>query len=313
MHTRKALLLFAAPGLLSSNALATIAFTDDLSANTRFTVVGDADSNATFGYDYSADGIPSAPNGTGTLGLKMEANLANGVAAEVAAVTPLGFSNSPYRVTFDMWSNFSIADGSSTEFAGGSVGHDGVATGRNGATLIATGDGGSSRDYRLYKNKGEQFFASLQYGPTLSSNNGSDPILSAAFLGLPAPAAQGQAGTSDAGDTAFQWITMQIDVDPFAVLQGTTNDLGTATFTMTSHASGLSVEIGTVDNSNGGTVVGMEGNFAFVYADLFSSLANDPQYQFGIFDNLVVEQIPEPSSSLLIGLAGAALFLRRRR
>lgn len=57
---------------------------------------------STFNYDYSADGIPSAPNGSGTSGLKLEANLANGVTDEIAVVHSLGFSGTPYRVTFDM-------------------------------------------------------------------------------------------------------------------------------------------------------------------------------------------------------------------
>jgi hypothetical protein len=307
------LLTLTAFGLSLSSSRATVAFTDDFTSSAGWIIAGGSDTASTFNYDYSADGIPSAPNGSGTTGLKLEANLANGVADEIAAVHSLGFSGTPYRVTFDMWTNFSIADGGSTEFSGGGVGHDGTTAGRNGAVLIVTGDGGSSRDYRLYKDDGEQFFASLQYGPTLASNNGSDPALAAAFLGLPAPGAQGQIGSSNAGSTAFQWLTMQIDVDPNAVLQGTTADTGTARFTLMSHTSGLSVEIGTIDNSNGGTVVNMEGNLALIHADLFSSLAGDPQFQFSIYDNLLVETIPEPSAGGLALLGIAGLLLRRRR
>ena len=168
MRSKSNLLLPIAASVIGlGSAQAGLVFVDDLSSGAAWSVAGDADSNSTFGYDYSADGIPSAPNGSGTTGLKLEANLANGVAAQVAAVRSLGFSGTPYRVTFDMWTNFSIADGSSTEFSGGGVGHDGVTAGRSGAVLLVTGDGGSSRDYRLYKDTGEQFFASLQYGPLL--------------------------------------------------------------------------------------------------------------------------------------------------
>lgn len=132
-------------------------YSDDLSTGAGFTVVDNPDTVAIFGYDYSADGVPSAPNGTGTTGLKLEANIANGTAAETAAVHSLGFSNTPYRVSFDAWVNLSIADGASAEYLGGGVGHDGTTPGRSGASLIVTGDGGSSRDYRLYKDAGEQF------------------------------------------------------------------------------------------------------------------------------------------------------------
>ena len=114
-------LIFAST-LGAGTAIGGVVFTDDLSSSAAWSIASGPDSSATFGYDYSADGIPAAPNGTGTVGLKMEANLTNGVADEIAAVHALGFSGTQYRVTFDMWGNFSIADGSSTEFFGGGVG-----------------------------------------------------------------------------------------------------------------------------------------------------------------------------------------------
>jgi len=299
--------------ILFSTAHATIVYADDLSTNAGFTVVADADTSAIFGYDYSADGIPSAPNGTGTTGLKLQANIANGVASEIAAVHTLGFSNTPYRVTFDAWVNFSLANVSSTEFIGGGVGHNGTTAGRNGASILATGDGGSSRDYRLYRDASEQFFASGSYGPTLASNNGSDAAISAVFLGQGAPAAQGQTGTSDAGDLAFEWATFQIDVDPNGSIAGTTADKGTAKFTLTSSSSGNSIVIGTIDNSSGAAVVGMEGNFSLIYADLFSSVAVDTNLQFGLYDNVVIETVPEPSSSIMLALSAIVVGMRRKR
>ena len=299
--------------LLCSQAHATVVYSDDLSTNAGFTVVADADTSAIFGYDYSADGIPSAPNGTGTTGLKLQANIANGVASEIAAVHALGFSNTPYRVKFDAWINYSIAGGSSTEFIGGGVGHNGTGTGRNGASILATGDGGSSRDYRLYKDDSEQFFASGIYSSTLTSNNGSDLALSSAFLAKAAPGAQGQVGTSDAGDMGFEWVTFQIDVDPNGSIAGTTADKGTATFTLTSSASGNSVVIGTIDNSDGSALVDVEGNFSLIYADLFSSVAGDTNLQFGLYDNVVIETVPEPSSSIMIALAAMLVGTHRKR
>ena len=189
-------------------------------------------------------------------------------------------------------------------------GMTGTTAGRNGASIMFTGDGGSSRDYRLYKNSGEQFFASGQYGPALASNKrcrpGPSPRLS---RGSAPPAAQANPGTSSDGNSAFQWMTLVIDVDTNAIGLGVSTDPGTATFTLTSAASGNTIEIGTIDNSNGGTVVNMSGDAALIYGDLFSSLASDTALQFGVYDNVVIT--PEPASLALMGIGGL-MMLRRR-
>ncbi len=290
---------------------------NDLSSSAGFTVLGDTDTKVTFGYDYSADGIPSAPNGSGTTGLKMEANLeAPAQAASAAVVTSLNLpaGSTSYRVTFDVWSNFAINGGGSTEFAGGGIGHDAATVGLNGASMIMTGDGGSSRDYRLYKDSSEQFVHSGQYNPALTSNNNSDATLSSAFPAVAPPAAQSQIGSNDSGDSGFQWMTMQIDVDPTMIGVGTTTTPGVASFTLTSAASGNTVLIGTFDNSDGGTPVDMDENFAFLYADVFTSVASDPALNFGVYDNLRIETtVPEPSSSMLLALTGLCLVARRSR
>ena len=58
-------------------ASAQIVFTDnfDLNSSLGYTITADPDTNATFAFNYSALGIPSAPNSIGgtTLGLKLEA------------------------------------------------------------------------------------------------------------------------------------------------------------------------------------------------------------------------------------------------
>ena len=45
----------------ASTASAAVIFSSDLSTSAGFVVAGTADSAATFGYDYSADGIPRRP------------------------------------------------------------------------------------------------------------------------------------------------------------------------------------------------------------------------------------------------------------
>ncbi|MBN1491782.1 MAG: hypothetical protein JXA69_17850, partial [Phycisphaerae bacterium] len=54
-------------------------------------------------YPFSAIGVPAAPNGTGTRGLKMTANNSGGVFSGFS-VSPNGQSFAgDYTVSFDMW------------------------------------------------------------------------------------------------------------------------------------------------------------------------------------------------------------------
>ncbi|MCA9183902.1 MAG: PEP-CTERM sorting domain-containing protein, partial [Planctomycetales bacterium] len=66
-----------------------------------------------------------------------------------------------------------------------------------------------------------------------------------------------------------------------------------------------------IDNSVG-TAVNLSGKVALGYADIFTSVSNKPEFSFGIFDNLVVTQVPEPSSLALL-LCGLPLLARRRK
>jgi hypothetical protein len=45
-----------------------------LSSGTNWTIAKTSDSTFAFGYDYSQDGLPPAPNGSDTIGLKFEVN-----------------------------------------------------------------------------------------------------------------------------------------------------------------------------------------------------------------------------------------------
>jgi hypothetical protein len=299
---------------------ASTAFSSTFDTSAGLAIVATADTASTFGYDYSADGIPEAPNnlgGAATTGLKLEANIVDPATAEEIAVvtTGLGALGGYYSLQVEVWVNangpFPGGGSGSTEFAGAAIGHDGATAGRNGASLVFDGEGSSSRDYRLYKDAGEQFFASGQYALT-DNNNNSGPDMVAAFPGLAAPAAQGQGATVTAdGSGGFQWMTLVVDVDATALGSGATADLGVATFTLTSAASGNTVEVGTIDNSNGGTVVSMTGNVGVVFADIFTSVSGNPQYSFGVFDNMSVA-IPEPTSLVLLSIGGLVMLRRRR-
>ncbi|MCA9566379.1 MAG: hypothetical protein KC656_00995, partial [Myxococcales bacterium] len=127
-------------------------FTDTMDSASSWTVDCDAapDADAVFGYDYSADGIPNAPNGSDSVGLRMRTNLADGTTSSMCIVRRDHGATGSYRFEADVWSDF-VAAGGSTELAGVGVGHDGVAgPTRSGASFELTGDGGSAFDFRLF-------------------------------------------------------------------------------------------------------------------------------------------------------------------
>lgn len=304
MKTRQLLAAALATGFVATSASAATLFSSDLDSGAGFTVLGTADTASTFGYDYSADGIPSAPNGTGTTGLKLQANISAGAANEIVAVTTATFNNPVYTVQVDAWVNangpFPGGGGGSTEFGGLGVGHDGTTVGRNGGSFIFTGEGGSTRDYRMYKDTSEQFVESTQYATV--TNNSLDSVYTAAFPGLAAPGSQSQTGTTGDGSGGFQWMTIVATVD-------TVN--GTVNYTITSAASGNTVNVGTLDASIGDSFA-TTGSASIIYADLFSSVSDNANLSFGVFDNFIVTDVPEPGSLALLGLGGLAMLRRRR-
>ncbi|QDU57565.1 PEP-CTERM sorting domain-containing protein [Aeoliella mucimassa] len=300
-------------------ASAEVIFTDSLDAEGSWTVNGTADTAYEFGYDYSADGIPEAPNSVGgaaTTGLKLQANMSAGAANIVAASPGLSLSGK-YTVQFDMWINangpFPGGGGGSTEFIGGAVGHDGTTAGVDGASFLASGEGGSSSDWRLYKEGAWLDYDSSSpeitatYGPLVTGDNSaSDPFVTE-FPGVAPPALQQanfaqQTGSTQDGAAGFQWLTVLVTADA---------DAGTAKFDITSELGG-SVTLGTIDASIGDTV-STEGDLALLYADLFSSVSDNAALSFGVFDNVVVNTVPEPSSVVMLLAAAAGTVLAYRR
>jgi hypothetical protein len=287
-------------------AAADVLYSSAMDSVAGWTVNATADTSYQFGFDYSTLGIPASPNGGGTTtGLQMKANLTTGTANYLVA-TPTGFSvGGTYAVTFDFWVNvngpFPVGGGGSTEFLGGGVGYDGVTAEKDGSMLLVTGEGGSSRDYRMYREGGEVFTASGQYDT--ASNNSSDVAISAQFPGQAAPAAQQaaypqQTGTMADGTAGFAWHEMVVTVDGGA---------GTVNFAI----DGLS--IGTLDPAVQAPVP-TTGSIQVMYGDLFTSVSDHSDLSFGLVDNLRVTRavVPEPASLSLLGLGGLALLRRRR-
>lgn len=126
-----------------------------------------ADTLAAFDFNYSAFGIPEAPNSrpgdTATRGLQMKVNLSAGVANAIAAFpTGLNFSGK-YVYQFDMWLNaigpFPEGGNGSTELGGGSVGFNNATTDPfSGAGFQVASEAGTTRDYRLYAHNELQTF-----------------------------------------------------------------------------------------------------------------------------------------------------------
>jgi len=285
--------------LAPAAALASELFSSDMDTGAGWTIRDQADTAYTWGWDFTTMGIPASPGGS-TTGLKMEANLSASSPAYIWAVTDQTFSGQ-YTVEFDFWINsigpFPAGGSGSTEFAGGGVGRADGLYSLNGAAILIDGDGGSTRDWRLYKDGSEQFVASGQYDVDTNNNSGVD--LAAYFPGQAPPAYQQtaypgvQTGNVADGAAGFAWRHMVITVDSAA---------GTANYAV----DGLSV--GTID-ANIGNTVAMDGHAQLVYADAFSSLSGDNTLTFGVFDNFVIT--PEPTS--LASLAVAGLLLLRRR
>ncbi|HEX6962193.1 MAG TPA: PEP-CTERM sorting domain-containing protein [Lacipirellula sp.] len=284
-------------------------FDVDPTANWTVNDSGLSDIAVDFHYDYSAIGVPAAPGGSTTRGLKMTANNSGGVFSGFS-VSPNGQSFSgDYKVTFDLWQNYvgPVGPGGSgtTQLSTFGIGTNGTTPFWAGApvdesvSFAATLDGGSASDYRAYSSAAPNSYSSghAVYAPA-ASNNASDPHY-AMFGGQAAPAAQvalypGQTGTTEAGEIAFGWRKVVIDVSG-----------GFATWSV----DGL--QIAQVDLS---TVTLGGGNILFGHSDTNSGVSSDPNdslLNITLIDNVAV--IPEPASLGMLGLAAAGLLACRRR
>jgi hypothetical protein len=271
-------------------------FDSDTSANWVVNAAdGGADTFAEFGYNYSADSIPESPSSTGvfaaTRGLKFRVNeslaLLNGL-----SVSPLNKTfTGDYRLRFDMWLNFNgpLAAGGtgSTEHLGAGVGTSGLeavwpSNPGQGVWFTASSDGqvGESEatraDYGVFMAYSLQDPSAGSYaaGTNLTSRGNLDPYYNL-WGGLAAPAGQLGANPSQTGITAI-------------------GSMGMAWHTVTITKQGTNVtwdidgrRIATVDIT-GQTL----GDNVFVgYHDWYISVATNTAVQFGLVDNVRVEDL----------------------
>lgn len=318
-RTRAAVGIASLAALLASGvSMAAPIYSEDFNADhsAAWTVNDPALSDITnnFFYDYSAIGVPAAPGGATTRGLKMTANNSGGVFSGYS-VSPNGQSFAGnYRVEFDVWQNYvgPVGPGGSgttqlSQFGIGTAGNVAMWPGaavKESVTFAATLDGGSAADYRAYSSAAATAYASgnAVYAPA-TSNNESNVYYASFFTSQSAPAAQlglfpGQTGTTSVGEISFKWRHVIIDVDG-----------GFATWSV----DGL--QMARVDLS---TVTLGGGNILFGHADTnagSSTDVNDVLLNVTLIDSIAVNSlpIPEPASLALGSLAVAGMFIRRRR
>jgi len=299
------LFLFSVSSLFAQD----IIFQTNFDAEDGFVVLSETeDVDSTFGYVYSGfDDIPEAPNsgatgGADQSGLKLEANIFDGEFAAIAVVTQGLELPNQYEVQVDAWLNYNFPAGTAgtTEFGGLGVGHDGEFGGLNGATFLYDTDGDSGSDYRFYKGDTFQVLETGQYA--VPSLNNEDDVFTMAFPSVDlAEAAPEQLldGATNPGSGGFRWMTISASVDATAMgSAGDKEEPGIATFTITDVDTGNSVEIGTIDNSQGEAAADMTGNISIVFTDIFTSVSNAQDLSFGLFDNLIVTSVSAPADPL---------------
>jgi PEP-CTERM motif-containing protein len=287
------------------------------SAASYGTITTDAVSSfATFAYDYSVMGIPSAPNsGDGsTKGLRLDANFSSPFQAEAITLYTLAAYSGDYTVQFDGWINvngpFPDGGSGSTNYLGAGVGHNGtvnnfVANAGFGGWTAVNGENGSGIDYRLYKDSTLQGVATGQYAAGTGANarnglngyydqfgnvNVSNFPVQGANNGGPAQ----QNGTSFKGAFGMQWhrVTLAVDAD------GGTGGAASVKWFIDN------LPIGTLDAGANGAFTS-NGSVAFSYSDPTSNGSDNPPLSFVLIDNFQI--VPEPTTCAL-GVIGIALL-----
>jgi hypothetical protein len=265
-----------------------------------------------FFFDYSTVGIPAAPSGTGTRGLKMQANQSSGVFGGMS-VSPNGQNFSgDYVLQFDWWENFNgpapVGGSGSTQLGTFGVDTSGTVPQWPGGTQDSiwfggTGDGNSSSDWRAYSPTAPTRYpdASGVYaaGTQANSSNASDPHYASLGMVSP-PAAQTalfaqQNGTTLVGSAAFEWHQVEIA------------KIGA---NVTWKVDGLLIATVSVADDTAAT----GNNIFFGRSDTNTTSStdiNDVSLLFTLIDNVRV--VPEPGTSVLAMLCVAGLVGVRRR
>ncbi len=267
-----------------------------------------SDTRVTFGYNYSAMGIPSAPHSTGgtTRGVKMEANMTAGVTAALSLSPKNRIFGGDYRLRFDMWINVNgpLPDGGtgSTEHVTAGVGTvwdrtqwTGTGSTADGYWFSVDGEGGASEtsttsgDFCAFVGATLQDPAAGCYaaGTDSTAKGNENAYYVTAFpSGLAAPSDQQsgytqQTGTLAAGTVGFAWR------DVIVARRGNTVEWSID-----------GIRLATITNAS------LSASNIFVgYWDSYISISDNANLSFGLVDNVRVEvpttSLPRFSSSAI--------------
>ena len=300
--------------LVAGSALGQIVFQDSFDLGTSGSAwtakLSHADAFANFAFDYSTIGIPSAPHSVGgtTIGMSFLANQSAAVQQGVSA-SPNGLSIAGgFKLEFDMWLNFNgplgLGGSGSTHvgsFGWGTSGDSAQWAGASSSLMFgATGDGGSSYDYRAYRNNALDFGTAGVYaaGTGTAALNNTATYYTDKFGAASAPAAQltlypNQTGTTAAGALGFAWRDVVVERIGDSV-----------TWTVDGY---LMASLSAADATLSGD------NIFFGQFDINGSSSGDANDFLitSVYDNIVVT-VPEPSVLALSALGALALLARRR-
>ncbi|MFC1758266.1 hypothetical protein ACFL2H_05805 [Planctomycetota bacterium] len=286
-------LLLATAPFCSADTLWEDEFNTDSSANYEVLLFDEDRDSVVFEFDYAEIGIPEAPNSTagGTTGVRMAVNDpfddtepgTSGVQIvpiELDAALELELI---YSMTFDIWMNVNgplpAGGGGSSEAMMAGVGFSGdapIEAGNiDGTYFTLLGDAGSgTADIRSFTNDGynENNLDTDRPvnvgGNTLNDNEYFADVFPGGVVVDDLPVQGGldnQTGTTIQGQMAFAWHEVRIDVNDEEV---------------SFYVDGLLVAR---DED-----AAIDGNVLVGYADYFSSVTDEPEWGFGLVDNLRV-------------------------
>ena len=330
----------------AANASAAVIFSDSFGAGSAASwttnaapTANAANQDAVFGFDYSAFGIPAAPGGSDTIGLRLRANIPGGAASPVTtrpagtisglSVSPTGQNFGPnYLVSFYAWANFNgsanaqgLADNANSEggtnnvmFALGTSGTVPVVVGNttlvtngvmDGIGFATSGDGGIANDYRVYPKSGTIVPAGPTYAAGALAN--SNAYYTNLFPPVSAPAIQQALSTAEYGGDA-------------ANTQAGLTQAGAFGFAW--HKVEISINNGIAKWKIDGAPIATYdasaltlggSNIALGVSDVNTTTTRHPSLLFTVFDNLEVSSVPEPSAMLLLVLGIGCCWQGRRR
>jgi PEP-CTERM motif-containing protein len=226
-----------------------------------------------------------------------------GAAATASLISLASFSGT-YQFSYDMY--LSIGNGV-TEFfpSAGSTETGLAAVGRTNTTSVNGWNGRATSDGVNTWLTNENGFGSADAGLW---NDGVEILR----LGDTRP-------TADPSVNTARWNSAFPNGDNFGVNQTPANSWVQADIAVTDQHDGNSrVEVyynGVNFFSEIVTNADVAGAISFGYQDPFSSISDQPDFQYGLFDNITVSDtvtVPEPASMALIGLGGLAMLRRRR-